>query len=811
MTSKYLHILEFDKIVAMACEFAVCTKTKQLLLAEEPMKDASLATAALIKTDCLVSLLVKQGSPRFSGTDGAEDAVRRAVKGGLLSMAELLCVGHTLRNFSNLSAWHSAAKGGDTFGAQELPVDELFYSITPQSSLEKHIFDCIVSETEMADTASDTLYDLRRKIRVAENSIRDKLDNIIKSQSTSKFLQEGVVSLRNGRYVVPVKAENKSDIQGVIHDVSSSGATMFVEPAAVVQANAKIMQLKSLEKEEIERILARMSESVAALEPMFTHSYNAMIEIDTILAKAHLALAQHAMKPTVNEAQIFNLVRARHPLIKKEQAVPIDLQLGNEYDTLIITGPNTGGKTVSLKTAGLLCAMAAHGYLIPAHESSSVCIFDEILADIGDEQSIEQSLSTFSGHIKNITEILSKASEKTLVLLDELGAGTDPAEGAALAVAIIEKLRLSGTKLMATTHYAELKIFALDTDRVQNAGCEFDIETLRPTYKIRLGVPGRSSAFLISEKLGLPSDIISGANVHLSNDDRRLNSVLVQLEDLKLEIKRDKEEIERLNNIAKTELEKAEKERQSLIKQGETELAAAREKANKLTNDVQTSAYALMDELRKMEKADKQSAAQRAVRAREIARKDSEKLFVKGDTNSNDYSDYTPIAADKIKVGLEVFIISLGMQGVVQNMPDKKNMVDVRAGVLRTKVALSELALVEIKKDTNTQKGKNKQRGGTRNIKSTPKVTGVTSSVRTASMEINLIGMTVHEALHETDKFIDGGVMSNQNMLYLIHGKGEGILRKAIHEHLRTHKSIKSYRLGTFGEGEAGVTVVELK
>ncbi len=800
MTPKYLKILEFDKIVDMACEFAVCSETKTFLTEEKPHSTAYDAQSALSKTDCLVSLLVKQGTARFSGVDGANDAVKRAVKGGILSMAELLCVGHNLRNFSNLCSWYSTAKGTLTT-QEELPTDELFFSITPQTSLEKHIFDCIISDTEMADTASDELYELRRKIRTAENSIRDKLDNIIKSQQTSKYLQEGVVSLRNGRYVVPVKAENKGDVSGVIHDVSSSGATLFVEPAAVVQANAKIMQLKSLEKEEIERILGKITAAVAAMEPMFTHSYNAMIEIDIIMAKAHLALAQHAMKPTVSDEQCFNLVRARHPLIKKEQAVPIDIQLGGDYDTLIITGPNTGGKTVSLKTAGLLNAMAAHGYLIPAHESSVVCIFEQILADIGDEQSIEQSLSTFSGHIKNITEILHKANENTLVLLDELGAGTDPAEGAALAVAIIEKLRNSGTKLMATTHYAELKIFALDTERVQNAGCEFDIETLRPTYKIRLGVPGRSSAFLISEKLGLPSDIIKGAGVHLSNDDRRLNSVLVQLEDLKLEIKRDKEEIARLNNIAKTELEKAEKERQSLIKQGETELAAAREKANKLTTEVQTSAFALMDELRKMEKADKQSAAQRAVRAREIARKDTEKLFIKGDSSGDVLNNYTPL--ESVKPGMEVYIITLGLQGVVQNMPDKKNMVDVRAGALRTKVALNELA--EIKNDTKAQKNKNKPRNRPQSSPS------VTNAVRTASMEINLIGMTVHEALHETDKFIDGGVMSNQNMLYLIHGKGAGILRKAIHEHLRTHKSVKSYRLGTFGEGEAGVTVVELK
>ncbi len=796
MNSKYLKILEFDKIVEKACEFAICDDTKQLLINEEQSKDLQSVTHNLNCTDALLSILVKHGKPRFSGVNGVQAAVKRAVKGGMLSMAELLFIGHTLRNFSNLTSWYNFAEKG------ELVTDDLFYKITVQPTLEKHIFECIISETEMADTASDTLYELRRKIRASENSIRDKLDDIIKSQQASKYLQESVVSLRNGRYVVPVKAENKGEVAGVIHDVSSSGATIFVEPAAVVQANAKIMQLKSLEKEEIEKILSNFTQSVAQLEPMFTHSFNAMIEIDKILAKANLGLLHHAMKPTVNNEQFFNLVKARHPLIDKDKAVPIDLQLGKDYDTLIITGPNTGGKTVSLKTAGLLSTMAAHGYLIPAHESSSVCVFEEILADIGDEQSIEQSLSTFSGHIKNITQILDKANGNTLVLLDELGAGTDPAEGAALAVSIIEKLQKTGTKLMATTHYAELKIFALDTPRTQNAGCEFDIETLRPTYKIQLGVPGRSSAFLISEKLGLPFDIINRASVHLSNDDKRLNSVLTQLESLKTELKNDKEEIKRLSNIAKIELEKAEKQRNELIKQGENELAAAREKANKLTNDVQTNAFALMDELRKLEKADKQAASQRAIRAREIAKKETEKLFVYGEKAQEDLSNYIPI--NNVEVGMEVYIIKLAMQGAVQSLPDKNNMVEVRAGAIKTKVALTELA--QIKKDSKAVKSNNSRRNNTH--KNT--LSG-NSSVRTASMEINLIGLTVHEALHEADKFIDGGVLTNQNTLYLIHGKGAGILRKAIHEHLRGHKSVKSYRLGTFGEGEAGVTVVELK
>ncbi len=796
MFSKYLKILEFDKIVEKACGFAVCSETRHNLVCENACANIDEMKQALNNTNAMVAILIKNGTPRLSGIEGVQNSLTRAAKGGILSMGELLGIGHTLRNFSSLTNWYAQKDDSDFY-----PLDDLFYTVTPHPTLEKHIFECILSESEMSDRASDELFDLRRKLRAVQNSINDKLDEIVKNQSTSKYLQEAVVTLRNGRYVVPVKAEHKSDISGVMHDVSSSGATIFVEPTAVVQANAKILQLKNLEKEEIERILASMSSSVADIEPIFAQSYKSMLTIDSVLAKAHLALDMHAMMPTVNSDCSFNLIKARHPLISKANVVPIDIELGANYDTLIITGPNTGGKTVTLKTAGLLNTMACYGYLIPAHEQSSVCLFDEILADIGDEQSIEQSLSTFSGHVKNITEILDKITDKSLVLMDELGAGTDPGEGAALAVAIIEQMRKSSAKIMATTHYAELKIFALDTQGVQNAGCEFNVDTLRPTYKIILGIPGRSSAFLISEKLGLPMQIIEKAGVHLSGDDKRLNSVLAQLEDLKTELKKGEDEIERLNNIAKTELEKAQAQREKLIEQGESELAAARQKANKIVDDVQKGAYALMDELKVLEKSDKQAAAQRAIRAREIARKDTQKLFVSEDNKNQNYDNFTPIT--DICIGKEVYIISLSMNGIVQNMPDKKGLIEVRAGVLKTKVFQSDLAEVQ-KSNTPTQKPKQ------RHVKASGGAPSL-GSVRNASMEINLIGMNSYEALYEVDKFIDGGVMSGQNTLYIIHGKGEGILRKAIHDHLKKHRNVKSYRLGTFGEGEAGVTVLELK
>lgn len=795
MEQKYLTAIELDKIFARAAEGVVCPEARALLLEQAPGETPDEVRAALERTDAVTSLLIKNGSPRFNPVENVRGIVRRAEKGGVLSMAELLTVADTLRNFRELNKWYSVTEH------DALPVDDLIYAMTPQPALEKAITEAILSENEMADTASDTLYDVRRKIRSAENSIRDKLDAITKSQSMSKYLQDSVVSLRNGRFVVPVKAEYRGEVGGVIHDVSSSGSTLFVEPTAVVEANAKIMQLRNMEQAEIERILAAFSAQTAALEPMFTFGYDAMLELDVLLAKAKLALEQKAMKPQVNDACAFRLVRARHPLIDADKVVPVDIALGDTYDTMVITGPNTGGKTVTLKTAGLLCAMAQYGYLIPAHESSAVCVFEKILVDIGDEQSIEQSLSTFSGHIRNITGILAQAGPRALVLMDELGAGTDPAEGAALAVSIIEALRGAGARVMATTHYGELKLFALETEGVQNASCEFNVETLRPTYRLSVGVPGKSNAFLISRRLGLDDAIIENAQRHLSSEEQQFDRILSQLEELKIELKTREDEVERLRSTASNALADAEAKRAELIRQGEEELAAAREKAHDMVQDVQNTAYGLLDELRRLEKDKQTSAAQRAARAREVAKKETEKLFGKTDAARAPRRALEPL--ERVTLGQEVLIAELDKLGVVTALPDRDGMVEVRAGILKTKVPLSGLCAAQPQPKAPQKKYQPRRApsGGT----SPDKVT------RTAGMEINLIGMTVEEALHEADKFIDNAVMSGLTTVYLIHGKGTGALRKGIHEHLRHHKSVRSFRLGVYGEGEAGVTVAELK
>ena len=763
METSYLKTLELDKIIARAAEGCVCKEAREKLLALEPQCDPDEVRYALEQTDAINTLLIKNGSPRFGGVEGVSQLAARAVKGGVLSMGELLMVAGALRNFQNLTSWYGASEH------DALPTDDLFYALAPQPGLEQQISSAILAPDAMADTASYTLNDLRKKIRATENSIRDRLESMVRNMDTSKYLQESVVSMRNGRYVVPVKSEYRGEVSGIIHDVSSTGATVFVEPQAVVEANARILQYRAQEAQEIERILVAFTAQVAAIEPQFQYSYKAMLDIDVLLAKARLALDLKAFKPAVRTDNSFSLIRARHPLIDPKKCVPVDIALGREYDSLIITGPNTGGKTVTLKTAGLLCAMAQCGFLIPADERSEICVFDEFLVDIGDEQSIEQSLSTFSGHMKKITGILELAMPHTLVLLDELGAGTDPAEGAALAVAIIEELRRRGVLLMATTHYAELKVFALETKGVVNASCEFDLETLRPTYKLSVGVPGKSNAFLISEKLGIPE----------------------------------------LKNEASHQLEAAQKKRDELIQQGENELEAARAKARALAQQVESQAYALTDELRQLQKDERMSTQQKAQRAREIAKKESEKLFMGTEVVHNPVKEFVPLK--EVKVGQEVCIAELNQLATVMALPDKNGDVLVRAGIIKTKVPLKGLKqpekLVKEKKPQTKAQQRYSRLTGDAN-----RPNGRVERVqRTAKMECNLLGLTVDEALPEVDSFIDRAILNGQTVVYLIHGNGTGALRTAIHKHLRGNRMVKSFRLGRYGEGESGVTVVELK
>ena len=800
---KSIRTLELPRVLQLLSEQAVSPEAKELALAVRPETDYEDVLRLLDQTDGARAMIVLRGAPGFSGVKPVKDLLDRADRGGSLNIPELIRIGDLLYAVRRAKEYFNAD------AAEPTALDQIFLSIHGNRFLEDKIRRCISDENTVADAASPELADIRRHMRAALAKSRQILQKIISSPSYSKVLQDNIITQRDGRFVVPVKADQKGNLPGLIHDVSSTGATVFVEPMGVVQANNEYAELQAKEQAEIDRILAELSADAAAHRRDIQWDHDALVQLDLIFARGELSYKMDAIRPQVRRDGLIRLRKARHPLLDKKTAVPIDIELGGAFDTLVITGPNTGGKTVTLKTAGLLCAMAQCGFLIPADERSEICVFDEFLVDIGDEQSIEQSLSTFSGHMKKITGILELAMPHTLVLLDELGAGTDPAEGAALAVAIIEELRRRGVLLMATTHYAELKVFALETKGVVNASCEFDLETLRPTYKLSVGVPGKSNAFLISEKLGIPERVIEAAQQHLSAEDKRLDAVLGQLDDLKLQLKASQDEVEGLKNEAAHQLDAARQKRDELIQQGENELEAARAKARALAQEVESKAYALTDELRQLQKDERMSTQQKAQRAREIAKKESEKLFMGTEVVHNPVKEF--VSLKEVKVGQEVCIAELNQLATVLSLPDKNGDVLVRAGIIKTKVPLKglkqpEKLVKETKPQTKAQQRYSRLTGDAN------RPNGRVERVqRTAKMECNLLGLTVDEALPEVDSFIDRAILNGQTVVYLIHGNGTGALRTAIHKHLRGNRMVKSFRLGRYGEGESGVTVVELK
>ena len=788
METSYLKTLELDKIIARASEGCVCKEAREQLLALEPQCDPDEVRYALEQTDAINSLLIKNGSPRFGGVEGVSSLVARAVKGGVLSMGELLMVAGALRNFQNLTSWYGSSEH------DALPTDDLFYALAPQPGLEQQISSAILAPDAMADTASHTLNELRKKIRATENSIRDRLESMVRNMDTSKYLQESVVSIRNGRYVVPVKSEYRGEVSGIIHDVSSTGATVFVEPQAVVEANARILQYRAQEAQEIERILVAFTAQVAAIEPQFQYSYKAMLEIDVLLAKARLALDMKAFKPSVRTDSSFSLIRARHPLIDPKKCVPVDIALGKEYDSLIITGPNTGGKTVTLKTAGLLCAMAQCGFLIPADERSEICVFDEFLVDIGDEQSIEQSLSTFSGHMKKITGILELAMPHTLVLLDELGAGTDPAEGAALAVAIIEELRRRGVLLMATTHYAELKVFALETKGVVNASCEFDLETLRPTYKLSVGVPGKSNAFAISKKLGLDDAILEDARSMVSQNDVNFEDVLNQLEQQRQQMELARQEAERLKQETAKIKQQNEEYQEQLRKEKEKAVESARREAQHIIDEARAAANIASEELKAMRKqladsADVSGINQRQAELRRNLNEVEDKL------RASQPKKERPKPTRGILVGDTVELLKLGTKASVLAI-NKDGTYQLQAGILKMTAKADEIYLLE-NENPYAQKGGH------------PKHSGREMKMTAMPTEIDLRGMDCVEAICVLDRYLEEAMRAKLTSVRIIHGKGTGALRAAVQQDLKKNKFIKKFRLGQYGEGEDGVTIAE--
>ena len=793
--NKHHKALELNKILDLLADCTSCADSREAALSLTPATELYDAQTLINQTDAAYVLLAKFGSPSFGAIKNVNSSLARAAAGGALTMRELLDVGEVLRVIRSLSEWRFSQPGAQSV------LDVYFASLMPNRSLESSIFNSIISEEEMADSASPELASIRRKIKSRAQAIREKLESMVRSSHYQKFLQDAIITQRNGRFVVPVKNEYRGEVAGLVHDTSGSGATVFVEPLAVVEANNDIRVLQGKEKEEIERILAELSAEVGDYSETTKNNYECLVELNLIFAKAQLAYKMKASVPILNTQGITVLNRARHPLLDPQKVVPTDISLGVDFDTLVITGPNTGGKTVSIKTLGLIPLMAACGLMIPAADESRVCIYKDIFADIGDEQSIEQSLSTFSSHMVNIVDILSRCGERSLVLIDELGAGTDPVEGAALATAILERLFFSGAKTAATTHYAELKSYALQTPRVENACCEFDVKTLRPTYRLLIGVPGRSNAFAISERLGMDKELIERAKELVSSESTRFEDVVDKLEGTRLEMEEEKRrlESERRDLAEKTALaDKKLKEADSVM---ERELDKARGEALRLSENAKRQAGALMIEVEKLRKELKEAKdpAELARRAKSAMKKGLSEL----DRSINpvtasvyDNEDYTLPRA--LKVGDTVFITEIGKEGTVDALPDKNGSVAVSTGLMRMRADIKKLRLVEKQKKKPSA--------------TVSRAKGIESSL-TASAEnrCDLRGMTVDEALFTLDSFIDQMLLRNISEFTVIHGKGTGALRAAVQKHLKNCRFVKAFRLGVYGEGENGVTIVTLK
>ena len=784
MNSNY-KALELDKILNLLANEATCQDAIDVCLNLEPEKNINKAKRLLKETDDAFVLVSKFGSPSFYGLKNTINQLRRASAGGILNLEEFISVDNTLKTIRGLVQWRSKSSGLET------DIDYLFDGLSPNKFLEDRINETVQNEETVADTASKLLGDIRRKIRQANLKAKEHLEKMVKSSQNQKYLQDSIITQRDGRYVVPVKQEFRNEIKGLVHDSSSSGATLFIEPISVVEANNEIKILKGKENEEIERILLVLSSEVGEFADKIIESYNNLIGLNVVFAKANLAYKLKATMPILENDGKIDIKAGRHPLISKEKVVPTDIKLGYDFDSLVITGPNTGGKTVSLKTLGLFCLMASCGLLVPCNVGSKLAFFDKILVDIGDEQSIEHSLSTFSSHMVNIINIIDKADDNSLVLIDELGAGTDPVEGAALATAIIEALRVKKVRLATTTHYAELKEFALKTENVENACCEFDVNTLSPTYKLLIGIPGKSNAFAISKKLGMRFDIVERAKKLVSMESSVFEGLVSKLEENRAEMEKDKRQAvddkiqaEKMLNEAKEKLEKA---NEKAIK----ELETARQQASMIVSKTRAHANSIIDEVEKLQKEKNKILSQQ------------EKLNLKRgikvlEDNANPVTEKKEekyILPRPLKIGDNVMIYDISKQAVVTDI--RGNQISVQAGVIKTRVDISNLRLIEKKEKQNEVSVK-------RNV------SNIYSS-EVATMSIDIRGMTCDEGLFELDSYLDKAVRQNLNQVTIIHGKGTGVLRTAVVNHLKRHPNIKSHRFGTFGEGEMGVTIAELK
>ncbi len=778
MNEKVFSTLEYNKIKDLLAQKAISQEGKAMCALLKPECDTNTVKRLLQETTEAVGLILQRGSLPLGGIRSVKGIVERAALGGVLSVAEITDIADFL---------YVVKKVGTYSIKQPFPLlEERFSTITTLPALEAEI-SASINDGQVTDNASPKLGEIRRNIKIANDRIREQLNSIIHSQSYKNMLQDAVITIRNDRYCVPVKYDSRSNFPGMVHDQSASGATLFIEPMAVVNLNNRIRELNLEEKNEIERILQKLSASVAQNSIILSQNQDAMAELDFIFAKGELSLSMKANEPTLNNRGYINLKKARHPLLNKDTVVPTDIYIGDAFDTLLITGPNTGGKTVSLKTLGLFTLMVQSGLHISAAEHSELCVFDEVFADIGDEQSIEQSLSTFSSHMTNIVRIISELKDNSLVLLDELGAGTDPTEGAALAIAIIQYLHGRGIRTAVTTHYSELKIFALSTDGVENASCEFDVETLRPTYKLLIGVPGKSNAFAISRKLGLPEFIINDAKEVISREDVKFEDLISELEANRKTTEIEKQRAEVYRRETEKLKESLEQEKEKLRLQKDKVLQAAREEARSILEQAKDSADEIIKDLQK-------KGLEAAERSKTKVREDIKTIEGQMSMHTEERKTFKK-PPKNLRPGTRVFVHSLNQSATVLTEPDASGELTVQAGIMKIKVSVTNLSLDE--QDEAKVIHRYKQ-----SVKATKSANIAT--------ELDLRGFMVSEALGEVEKFIDDAYLSSLATIRIIHGKGTGALRKAVQDFLRKHPHVKSYRLGQFGEGETGVTVVEI-
>ena len=791
MNSKVLKTLEYEKIIEHLVSFAGSVPGKELCQKLLPSADIEEIRTMQQETSLALSMIFQKGSVSFSGMTDIRGSLKRLEVGSILSPKEILQICRLLEVCNRVKAYSRKANTEEEPNALDIMFDDL-QPLTPVAS---EIRRCILSEDEISDDASSTLKSIRRSMGQINDKVHVQLASMVNG-SLRTYLQDAVVTMRNGRYCLPVKSEYRGQIPGMIHDQSSTGSTIFVEPMAVMQLNNQLRELEIQEEKEIEVILANLSSQAAEYSEILDTDLMLLTKLDFIFARAQLSKSYNGSEPIFNEHGIVNIKQGRHPLLDKKSVVPIDIRIGKDFELLIITGPNTGGKTVSLKTVGLFTLMGQAGLHIPAFDKSELAVFTEVFADIGDEQSIEQSLSTFSAHMTNIVSILEKADEHSLVLFDELCSGTDPTEGAALAISILSSLHRRGIRVLATTHYSELKVFALTTAGVENGCCEFNVETLRPTYRLLIGVPGKSNAFAISFKLGLSDDIIEEAKTHLSDQDEDFESLISDLETGRKDLERQQEEAQRYKEEVEVLKKRLEQKQESMDASRERILREANEKAHAILREAKEYADTTIKNFNKFGKEGIDSRAMEQERSRLREKMNSVEKDMTLKTKSRSSKALRP---QDIHLGDSVRVLSMNLKGTVSSLPNTKGDLVVQMGILRSQVNINDIELIQ---DVTTSTP-NKGRTGTGQIRM--------SKSSSVGMEINLLGKTVDEALAELDKYLDDAYLSHMPSVRVVHGKGTGALRKAIHNYLRKQKHVASYRLGEFGEGDAGVTVVTFK